>query len=171
MGKTDETFCMGEMDKVALDSLRVRICQALKKAESENRSGIRAQTLRLVDCALSDRDVLARSRGACSGCDEAEIKQLLETMVDQRRESAAQYDEAGRIGEAEREREEIEIIAGFLPRPLIGDELARAAAEIVSELKASKLTDIGRCMTALRARYPGQIECGPAGKAVRAALG
>ena len=161
---------MGEMDKTAMTSLRLRICQALKQAEAEDRCSVRAQTLRLVDCAMSDRDALARSRGTCSGCDEEEITQLLETMVAQRKVSAAQYDDNGRISDAEREREESEIIASFLPQPLQGAALQAAAEQVVTDLEARKLTDVGRCMSALRERFPGQIECGPAGKAVRAAL-
>ena len=46
-----------------------------------------------------------------------------------------------------------------------------AAAAVVTELQAQKLKDVGRCMSALRQKYPGRIECGPASKAVRAAIG
>ena len=42
--------------------------------------------------------------------------------------------------------------------------------EIVTDLGASKLKDLGRCMSALKERYPGLIETGAAGKAVRKAL-
>lgn len=166
--KRDET--MGEMDQTAIKSLRIRICAALKQAEVEDANSVRAQTLRLLSCALQDRDMLARSRGDCSGCGDSEILSLLETMVAQRNVSAAQYDESGRISDAEREREEIEIIEAFLPVPLSGEALTTAAAEVVADLEAEKLTDVGRCMSELRTRFPGRIECGPAGKAVRAAL-
>ena len=37
-------------------------------------------------------------------------------------------------------------------------------------LGASRLKDLGRCMSALKERYPGMIESGAAGKAVRKAL-
>ncbi|MEO0477610.1 MAG: DUF1592 domain-containing protein, partial [Planctomycetota bacterium] len=36
-----------------------------------------------------------------------------------------------------------------------------AAETVVRELSAHKLKDVGRCMTALRQKYPGRIECGP----------
>lgn len=161
---------MGEMDQTSIKSLRGRICTSLKRAETEDPMSVQAQTLRLLTCALEDRDMLARARGACSGCEDSEILALLETMVSQRNLSARQYDENGRISDAEREREEIEIIEAFLPVPLSGEALKVAAAEVVSDLEAHKLTDVGRCMSELRTRYPGRIECGPAGKAVRAAL-
>jgi len=63
------------------------------------------------------------------------------------------------------------VIDEFLPKALAGEDLETAVNAIVAELEATKLKDVGRCMTVLRERFPGRIECGPAGKAVRAALG
>lgn len=162
---------MGQLDQTELQTIRHRLDSALSQAETEDANSVRAQTLRLVKCAMTDRDVTARGRGDCGGCEDNEIIVLLETMVAQRELSARQFDEAGRIEDAERERDEIEVIADFLPKPLKGDDLTLAVNAIVAELAASKLKDVGKCMSALRERFPGQIECGPAGKAVRAALG
>lgn len=162
---------MGQMDQTIQITLRQRIDAALKRAEADDANGVQAQTLRLVKCAMDDRDIIARKRGECSGCDNEVIQELLETMVAQREASIKQFDDAGRIADAERERDELDVLLEFLPKPLAGEALESAAAEVVSELQAEKLKDVGRCMTALRARYPGQIECGPASKAVRAAIG
>lgn len=162
---------MGQLDQTVQITLRNRINSALERAESSDANGVVAQTLRLVKCAMDDRDVIARSRGECSGCDNEVIVELLEIMAEQREQSIKQYDDAGRIVDAEREREELDVINGFLPRPLAGDDLNVAAETVVRELRAQKLKDVGRCMTALRQKYPGQIECGPASKAVRAAIG
>ncbi|MHA7898918.1 MAG: GatB/YqeY domain-containing protein [Henriciella sp.] len=162
---------MGQLDQTVQVTLRNRINLALSKAESADTNSVEAQTLRLIKCAMDDRDVIARSRGECSGCDNEVIVDLLETMAAQRETSIKQYDESGRIADAEREREELEIISGFLPKPLAGEALETAAAEVVNQLQARKLKDVGRCMSALREKFPGQIECGPASKAVRAAIG
>ncbi|MCR9268536.1 MAG: GatB/YqeY domain-containing protein [Hyphomonadaceae bacterium] len=162
---------MGQLDQTVQVTLRNRINLALSKAESADTNSVEAQTLRLIKCAMDDRDVIARSRGECSGCDNEVIVDLLETMAAQRETSIKQYDENGRIADAEREREELEIISGFLPKPLAGEALETAAAEVVNQLQARKLKDVGRCMSALREKFPGQIECGPASKAVRAAIG
>lgn len=161
---------MDQLVKSQPSTIRCRIGEALSQAEQNDPDGVTAQTLRLVKCAMTDRDVTARGRGECSGCEETEIIKLLETMVAQREISAREYDEAGRIADAERERDEIEVIDNFLPKPLAGAALRAAVEDVVSDLEATKLKDVGRCMSALRERYPGRIECGPAGKAVRAAL-
>jgi uncharacterized protein len=162
---------MGQLKQIIPVTLRNRINQALAAAETSDSHGVEAQTLRLVKCAMDDRDVIARSRGECGGCDNEVIVELLETMAAQREQSIKQYDEAGRVVDAEREREELDVITSFLPKPLAGEALQMAAAAVVHELEARKLKDVGRCMSALREKYPGRIECGPASKAVRAAIG
>ncbi|MEL7452533.1 MAG: GatB/YqeY domain-containing protein [Pseudomonadota bacterium] len=151
--------------------LRDELANALAAAEAIDSDSVEAATLRLIRCAVEDRDFTARERGECSGCPETAMQDLLKTMAAQRKESAREYDEAGRIEEAERERKELEIIQRFLPAKLEGDQLNAAVEEVVEELEATKLKDLGRCMKALKMRYPGQIETGTAGKAVRAALG
>ena len=150
--------------------LRERLAEALAAAELADANGVVSQTLRLIVCAVEDRDVLARSRGDCDGCSRTDIIDLLETMVTQRDISAKEYDEAGRVVEADREREEIAVLEAFLPQPLLGPDLERAVAEIITRLDATKLKDVSRCMAALRESYPGQIECNSAGQAVREAL-
>ena len=151
--------------------LRARLEAALEQALDANRDSVESATLRLILCAVDDRDVSARERGECGGCEETTMMDLLGTMAKQRKSSAEEYDEAGRIEEAERERSELAVIQTFLPKKLKGDALEAAVKDIIEELEAEKLKDLGRCMQALKALYPGQIDTGSASKALREALG
>ncbi|MEL6568069.1 MAG: GatB/YqeY domain-containing protein [Pseudomonadota bacterium] len=168
---------MAELDSAEQTSLKARVADALEAAEtklsSENVSPAdetRAATLRLISCAVRDRDASARTRGDCDGCADATVLDVLETMAAQRRISSREFDEAGRIEDAEREREELGVIEEFLPKPLGDDELNTAVQHVVEELDASTLKDLGKCMSALKARYPGKIDSRAAGQAVRRAL-
>lgn len=168
---------MAELDSAEKSSLKARIAEALSAAEARVNSGValptevtRAATLRLITCAVRDRDASARTRGDCNGCPEASVRDVLETMAAQRLVSSKEFDEAGRIEDAEREREELKVIEEFLPKPLADDELDLAVKDVVAELEASTLKDLGKCMSALKARYPGKIDSRTAGKAVRRAL-
>ena len=161
---------MGREDKTGTMSLKARVAQALKNESEKGGASVCLSTLRLIDCAIRDRDVCARGRGEGEGCPDADIRIVLETMVAQREIAAREHEDAGRIEDAIREREEIEIIQQFLPVPLSGPALEMAVGTVVEELGASKLKDLGRCMSALKQRYPGLIESGPAGKAMRKAL-
>ncbi|MEM7768158.1 MAG: GatB/YqeY domain-containing protein [Pseudomonadota bacterium] len=151
-------------------TLRERIDAALNEAENRDPDSVRTQTLRLLVCAIRDRDVSARTRGECDGCPEAAVRDVVETMAVQLRLSADEYEEAGRIEEAERERDELAVIESFLPTPLDSEALETAVLSVVEELEASKLKDVGRCMQALKSRFPGQIDPAHAGKLVRNTL-
>ncbi|WP_340691728.1 GatB/YqeY domain-containing protein [Hyphomonas sp.] len=161
---------MGREDTSETMSLKARIVQALKSETEKGASDVELATLRLIECAVRDRDVCARGRGVGEGCPDADVRAVLETMVAQREVSAREHDEAGRIEDAIREREEIEVIEKFLPVPLSGAKLDAAVQDIVEDLGASKLKDVGRCMSALKDKFPGMVESGTAGKAVRDAL-
>ena len=152
-------------------SLKERIQHALSAAEDSDSDSMEAQTLRLIACAVRDRDVTARGRGDCAGCPEAAVRDVLNTMVHQREVTAREYDESGRAEEAERERQEIDVIRQFLPEPLEGAALQDAVSSVIADLEATKLKDLGRCMSELKARYPDQVINGAASKAVREALG
>ena len=126
----------------------------------------RMATLRLINAAVKDRDIAARTAGREGVADE-EILEIHAKMIKQRIESAQTYEEAGRLDLAQQEREETEIIASFLPRQLDEAEMADACREVVEEVGAESLKDMGKCMGALKQRYPGQMDFGKASKVVK----
>ena len=147
-------------------ALRDRISTDLKnslKAGDKRRTS----TLRLVSAAIKDRDIAARSEDRCDGCEEQEIMTILTKLVKQREDSADTYEKAGRLDLAEAEREEAEIVREFLPTPMDEGEIADAAAEVVTELAATGLKDMGRVMGELKSRYAGRMDFGKAGGRVK----
>ena len=162
---------MGREDISACRDLKARIADALKEESRRESNETRLHTLRLIECAIRDRDVCARGRGEGEGCPDADVQGVLQTMVAQREASAREHEEEGRLEDAIREREEIAIIQAFLPQPLSGRALDIAVRQVVEDLGATKLKDLGRCVTELKERYPGLVEAASAGKAVRSALG
>ena len=130
----------------------------------------RTSTLRLINAAIKDRDIAARSAGK-ERVGEEEIFEILSRMIRQRQESAKAYEEGGRLDLAEAEREEIGIIRAFLPQQLDEAELRSVCAEAVKETGANSLRDMGKCMQALKARYPGRMDVGKASNLVKGMLG
>ena len=171
---------MAEFDSARKLGLKDRLACELASAEArladDAETGtdpaveVRAATLRLIRCAVRDRDASARTRGDCDGCQDAVVRDVLTTMAEQRRVSSREFEEAGRIEDAERERAELAVIEEFLPKPLGGEALEAAVRDVVEDLEASTLKDLGKCMSALKARYPGAIDSKSAGKVVRRAL-
>ncbi|WP_246164214.1 GatB/YqeY domain-containing protein [Blastochloris sulfoviridis] len=130
----------------------------------------RMSTLRLITAALKDRDIDARGNGKGPLADD-EIFALLAKMIKQRQESATIYADAGRPELAAQEREEIDIIAAFLPQQLGEDEAKAAIAAVVAETGAAGMKDMGKVMAVLKERFGGRMDFGKASSWVKAALG
>ena len=150
--------------------IRTRLSQELKEA-MKAKDAARLSTLRLINAAIKDRDIAARSEENIEGVSEDEIRAILAKMIKQRRDSAEAYDEAGRIELAEQERAEIEVIQSFLPKPLSESDVQKAIEEAIAETGASSIRDMGKIMGVLKAKYAGQMDFGKAGAQVKAALG
>lgn len=150
-------------------SLRADIEAALKTAlKAQDKRKI--STLRLVQAALKDRDIALRSKGRSDDMTEPELLELLGRMVRQRQESKIAYEEGGRMDLVKQEEEEIEIIFNFMPKQLDDEEVDEACKDIIKDLQAESLKDMGRVINELKARYPGRIDSTKASKKIREML-
>lgn len=145
--------------------MREIIAEALKTAQKAQDKR-RVATLRLAQAAIHDRDIAHRGAGKDPVTDE-EIVQILAKMVKQREESARIYEEASRIDLALGEREEIEILKEFLPRQLDEEGVKNACQNVIKEIGADGLRDMGRCMAALKERFPGKMDFSKASGVVK----
>jgi len=151
------------------DAMRERLSSALKQA-MKTRDQRRLSTLRLINAAIKDRDIAARSESQKDGVSDDDILAILGRMVKQRHDSVRAYEEGGRLDLAEQERGEIEVIEEFLPRPLTDAEEDAAIAEVIDEIGAGSVRDMGRVMSALKAKYPGRLDFAATGAKVKTQL-
>ena len=149
--------------------MRERLTDGMKAAMKSGEKR-KLSTLRLINAAIKDRDINARGAGKERVSDE-DILSILMKMIKQREESARVYEEGNRLELAAQEREEMEIIREFLPKQMDADEVRKACSEVVSEVGGESLRDMGKCMNALKERYPGKLDVGQASKVVKELLG
>ena len=149
--------------------MRERIAVALKEALKGGEKR-RAATLRLVNAAIQDRDIMLRGKGK-ERADETEVLDILTKMVKQREESSALYRSGGRPELEQQELEEIDIIREFLPRQLDDAETQTAIDSAIEETGAASLRDMGKVMAWLKEHHRGQIDMAKAGGQIKAALG
>ncbi|MCB1343432.1 MAG: GatB/YqeY domain-containing protein [Pseudooceanicola sp.] len=147
--------------------MRERVNTALKQA-MRDKATVRLSTLRLINAAIKDQDIAARGEtGDDSGVDDTQVLAILGKMTRQRQESARVYEEGGRLDLAEREMEEIGVIAEFLPRQLDEGETEAAVDAAVSATGATSIRDMGKVMAELKARHTGQLDLARLGPLVK----
>ena len=88
---------------------RTEINTAMKQA-LKDKDNLRLSTIRLINAAIKDRDIAARSNGNAEGISDDEILALLQFMIKQRNESIKMYQDANRAELAAQEQNEIEVI-------------------------------------------------------------
>lgn len=149
--------------------LREQFNDSLKeamKAKDQKRVG----TLRLILAALKERDIANRSEESRAGISDDDILGLLGKMIKQREDSIAAYEGGGRPELAAAEREEIEIIRGYMPKQMSAEETKAAIAKVIADTGANAMKDMGKVMAALKERFAGQMDFGKASAAVKEAL-
>ena len=98
--------------------------------------------------------------------DEQVIK-ILQRMIKQRKDSYAQFSDAGRNELAEKEQKEIDILSEFLPEQLSEEELSSMVLEVVKEIGAEGPQDMGKVMGSLKQRIQGNADMGLVSKIVK----
>ena len=146
------------------DDINNALKQAMKAGDKR-----RVSTLRLVNSAVKNADIEARGHGKGPLPDD-ELLSLLQKMIKQRHESVELYEKGGRPELAAQEREEIEIIASYLPKQMSDAEMRAAIEAAVAETGAAGMKDMGKAMAALKARHSGKMDFAKASGLVKARL-
>jgi uncharacterized protein len=149
-------------------STRQRIAEDLKtalRARDSNRVG----TLRLVQAAFTERDILNRGAGK-EPTSEDEALAILTKMVKQREESARAFTDGGRPELAEKEKGEIAVIQDYLPAAMSEAEAEAAIRAAIAEAGASSPKDMGAVMAVLKASHGGRMDFGKASGTVKRLL-
>ena len=129
----------------------------------------RVSTLRLMNAAIKNADIENRG-SAKEPLNEQELLSLFQKMIKQRQELVELYEKGGRAELAKQEREEIEIIAGYLPKQMSDVEAGAAISAIIHEINAQTMKDMGKVMAALRERFAGSMDFGKASAKIKELL-
>jgi uncharacterized protein len=148
--------------------LREKLNEATKEALKAG-DKLKLSTLRLMTAAVQNGDIEARTAGKKPLSDE-ELLGIFQKQIKQRNESVELYEKGGRAELAKQERDEIEVIKGFLPQQMSEAEVKAAIAAIIKETGAASVKDMGKVMAALKERFAGKMDFGKASGAVKGLL-
>ncbi len=111
----------------------------------------RLSVLRMVKSAVMNKEIDKGGELA-----DEEIIKMLNTLVKQRRDSADQYEKAGRNELATAELSEIGIIEVYLPASASDEEIDAAIAQSIDENGASSMKDMGPVMKTVNEKLAGK---------------
>jgi len=118
--------------------------------------------LRMLKSALKYA-AIAKS-GAEAELNDAEAAQVIRKQARQRQDSIESFEKAGRAELAQKEKEELSILSGYLPQPMSADEVSKIVRETIAEAGATSRAQMGAVMKALQAKVASRVD----GKALSA---
>ncbi|MCH8531258.1 MAG: GatB/YqeY domain-containing protein [Saccharospirillum sp.] len=147
-----------------MSELKHQITEAMKdamRAKEKTRLG----TIRLILAELKRIEVDERIE-----LDDARVLAVLDKMNKQRRDSIAQFDAAGRDDLAAIEREEMEVIATFLPAALSEEDINALIQDAIATTGATGMQDMGKVMGLLKPKVQGRADMGAVSQKIKAQL-
>ena len=151
------------MEVDTLGKIKGDMLEALKSGDK-----FRADTLRYLLSAIHNAEI---SKGKGAVLTEEELAELLQKQAKQRQESMAAYKKGDRADLVEKEKKELEIIRGYLPKQLPEGEIKKLAEEAIKEVGAKGPQEMGKVMGALMAKVKGRADGSIVSRVVKELLG
>ena len=146
------------------DTIKDALVTAMKAGDKP-----KTATIRLMQAAIKNRDIEART-GKAPADDDTLVVEVLQKMVKQRRESIEMFTKGGRQELADAEAAEIAVIEAFLPTQMSEDETRALIEGIKAEVGAESVKDMGKVMAILKERHASALDMSKASGLVKAAL-
>ena len=135
-------------------SLKDRIQDDMKSA-MRAKDKERLATIRLILAAVKQREVDERI-----ALDDEQVIEVLDRMAKQRRESIAQYSDAGRDDLAARESFELDIIKTYMPETISDADLNALIEQSINAQNAVTMRDMGKVMALIKPQVQGKADMG-----------
>jgi uncharacterized protein YqeY len=134
--------------------------EAMREGDAERRDALRL--------------ILSSLRGAEKelqrDLSEDEELQVLQRERKKRVEAAEAFRAAGREEQAEKEEVELDVLEEFMPEPMSEDELEEIVDDVIAEVGATSMRDIGRVMADVMPQVAGRADGSAVSQLVREKL-
>jgi len=101
---------------------------------------------------------------------EEEELQVLQRERKKRVEASEAFRNAGRDEQADKEEDELDVLEEFMPEPLSEEELEEIVDDVIAEVGATSMRDIGRVMADVMPQVAGRADGSAVSQLVREKL-
>jgi uncharacterized protein YqeY len=130
-------------------SIKERLSEDLKAA-MRAKDSVRLDAIRNVRAAATLREVNTKKE-----LDDSDMVEIIRTLRKQKLEAIEMFEAGGRRDLVERETREKELLEAYLPQAPTRESLEQTVTQIIAELGASSVKDMGRVMQASKERIAG----------------
>ena len=143
-------------DRIIINNMELeKQIQADMVAAMKEKDAVRLASVRAIKAAI----LLAKTAEGGNGeVSDQDIVKIIQKLVKQRKESAQQYNDAGRPELAENELAEAAAMEVYLPKQLSEAEVEAELVKIIAEVGATQPSDMGKVMGVATKRLAGLAE-------------
>jgi uncharacterized protein YqeY len=134
-------------------------------AAAKSKDKLRLSVIRLMKTALHNKEI-----SLMRPLQEAEVLQVISSMIKQRRDSIEQFAKGGRTDLVEKEEAEMKILQEFMPAQMSEEEIDQLIRKTIEEAGAVSVKDMGKVMKILMPKIAGQADGKAVGEKVKAFL-
>ena len=122
------------------------------RAAMKAKDATRLAALRMLKAAVMNKGMVEKGRDL----NDAEVLQVVASLVKQRRDSIEQFAQAGRTDLVDKETAEIAVLEHYLPPAASAAEIDAAVADAIAETGAISPKDMGKVMKAVMPKLAGK---------------
>jgi uncharacterized protein len=143
-----------------IDTIEAELKQAMKERDAERRDALRL----ILNALKGSQKELQRPLS------EDEELQVLQRERKRRVEAAEAFRAAGRTDQAEQEEAELGVLEEFMPEPIGEEELEEIVDNVIAEVGATSVRDLGRVMADVMPQVSGRADGSTVSQLVREKL-
>ncbi len=143
-----------------IEQIQKELHRAMKSKDTLKTGALRNILSKLRDRQIEKREILS----------ESEELRVFQSLVKQRKESIAMFEQGGRLDLIEKESIELEILETYLPKMLTEKDVLILVQQVVREVGANSPSDLGKVMPAVMQRGAGKVDGKLAQKIVQEVL-
>ena len=137
---------------MAENSLRDQLLMDIKVA-MKSKQDLKLQALRLVHAELKNQEIEQKKPVT-----DMQMVSILKKQIKQYEESLVQYEKANRPEGAKEQKEKMQIIQSYLPKPLSEEELKSVVNKVISQLQVSSAKQMGMVIKEVQLQTSGSAD-------------
>jgi uncharacterized protein YqeY len=145
-------------------TLKDRITEDMKAA-MRAREADRLGAIRMLLAAIKQKEVDERIVA-----DDGQVAAIVDKLIKQRRDSIAQFQQAGRTDLVDREQAEVVVLSAYLPAQATEAEVAAEVDAAIAASGAAGPQDMGKVMGVLKVKLAGRTDLSKVSGIVKARL-
>ena len=145
------------------DQIKKDLVDAMKSGDK-----FKLGVIRMLKSALQNEEITLGGNG--SGLTDDQVLTVIKREVKKRNSSIEEYTKYNKLDAVEDLKKEVEILSTYLPEEMSEEELTKHIEEVIAEIGAETIKDMGRVMKEITAKYGSVVDMSKASQIVKSKL-